>query len=159
MSASVCGTGSFSAHTATQLNEREWPMRNKLFVLNYRNYRYCCNCLPQAVPNGNLALFFFIYPNYSKIYFHFSAHTATQLNERERPMRNKLFVLNYGNYSYLFRCTSYINNAADTAAFNDSSSPSIGMITFLSARAVTSSLSPFASLPIKMPMRDRKSVV
>lgn len=60
----------------------------------------------------------------------FCAHTATQLNERKRPMRNKLFVLNYGNYSYLFRCTSYINNAADTAAFNDSSSPSIGMITF-----------------------------
>ena len=104
MSASVCGTGSFSAHTATQLNEREWPMRNKLFVLNYRNYRYCCNCLPQAVPNGNLALFFFIYPNYSKIYFHFSAHTATQLNERERPMRNKLFVLNYGNYRYYCNC-------------------------------------------------------
>ena len=48
LSTSVCGTGSFSAHTATQLNEREHPRDAKLFYEITESKKRANEHLPQT---------------------------------------------------------------------------------------------------------------
>ena len=53
-----------------------------------------------------------------------------------------------GNYP-LCRFTSYISKAAATAAFSDSTLPSMGIWTMVSAKAAISWLKPFPSFPMR----------